>query len=65
MVPQEPCTKAWVNPGKSLQLYVVDNCRYLHIRKSENPDFHQYPQIFGDISLKYEDRQRFVELCGY
>ena len=43
----------------------VDNCRYSHICKSENPDFHQYSQIFGDASQKYEDMQRFAELCGY
>ena len=32
-----------------------DNCRYSHIHKSENPDFYQYPQIFGDVSQKFED----------
>ena len=43
----------------------VDNCRYLHIRKSENPDFHLCSQIFGEVSQKYEDMQRVAEICGY
>ena len=40
----------------------INVCRYSHMCKSENPDFHQYSQIFGDASQKYEDMQRFAEL---
>ena len=45
--------QAWANPGKSSQ--PTYKCGYSHIRKSENTDFYQYPQMFGDISQKFED----------
>ena len=28
----------------------ADKYRYSHIHKSENTDFYQYPQMFGDVS---------------
>ena len=34
----------------------VDNCGYLHIRKSENTDFYQYPRyamICNDMICKF------------
>ena len=33
----------------------ADNCGHSNIRKSENTDFYQYPQLFGDVSQKLED----------
>ena len=33
----------------------ADNCGYSHIHKSENTDFYQYLQMFGDVSQKFED----------
>ena len=44
----------------------ADNCWYSHkVCKSEKPDFYPYPQMFGDVSQKFEDMQSFAEFCGY
>ena len=49
--------QAWANPGKSLQ--PTYKCGYSHIRKSENTDFYQYPQMFGGI---FFEKQEALEL---
>ena len=55
--------RKWPNYPDSNQAWVkvpsqhtnADNYGYLHFRKSENTDFYQYSQMFGDVSKKFED----------